>query len=312
MIVTGGAGVIGCELLSVLLNNNFIVLSVDKNPLPAKKVELLSLNNPKLRHLVADLSTDSLADLIDFNPSAIFHLAAVFERSKESPQFWNTNWNENTLLSHRIVDLVREIPSLKAFVFASSYLIYTPDLYMCEHQSAPVSLNEDSPLNPRNITGASKFYTEKELEFIHEYISPDLRFINARIYRVYGRGSRDVISRWTRAALRDEEIHVYNRQNRFDFIYAQDVALGLYRLFLSNDGYGIVNLGSGISTSIGEVINALSLLIPVKQSKDMGQIEQYEASMADITKLRTLTGWAPGTSLLKGLEQIMEYEKEIL
>ncbi|QWR76948.1 NAD-dependent epimerase/dehydratase family protein [Candidatus Magnetomonas plexicatena] len=312
VLVTGGAGVIGCELLSILLNNNFTVLSVDKNPLPDEKVELLSLNNPNLTHLIKDLSKDSLEQLIDFKPSAIFHLAAVFERSKESPQFWNINWNENTLLSHRVVDIVREIPSLKSFVFASSYLIYSPELYMCEHQQAPVPLNEESHVNPRNITGASKFYTEKELEFLKEYIAPELRIVNARIYRVYGKGSRDIVSRWVRAALRNEEIQVYNRQNRFDFIYARDVALGLYNLYLSEESCGIVNLGCGISTSIGEVITALSSLISVKQSKDMGQVEQYEASTADIIVLRNLTGWEPETSIQEGIRHIIEYERGIL
>jgi nucleoside-diphosphate-sugar epimerase len=311
VLVTGGAGVIGCELLAVLLNKNCTVLSADKNPLPEDKIKTLSLNKPNLRHLITDLSTDSLDEFIDFNPSAIFHLAAAFERSKESPQFWSTNWKENTLLSHRIVDIAGKIPALKVFLFASSYLIYSPALYLSEHLSDPVLLHENSPVNPRNITGASKYYTEKELEFINEYLLPQARIVNARIYRVYGRGSKDVISRWIRAALTDEEIHVYNRQNRFDFIYARDVATGLYHLLDYEVSSGVVNLGSGISTSVGDIITAISSTLAVNQ-KDMGGIEPFEASTADITKLRKLTGWSPDTSIQAGIQHIIEYEKSKL
>ncbi|MEO5356435.1 MAG: NAD-dependent epimerase/dehydratase family protein [Nitrospirae bacterium YQR-1] len=308
VLVTGGAGVIGCELLAILSDKGFTVLSVDKKPPPMDKIRS---HSPNLRHLIADISTDYLDEIIDFNPSAIFHLAAAFERSKESPEFWSTNWNENTLLSHRIIDIASKMPALKVFLFASSYLIYSPALYMSENLSAPVLLNENSPVNPRNITGASKYYTEKELEFINEYMLPNARMVNARIYRVYGKGSRDVISRWVGAALRNEEIHVYNRQNRFDFIYSQDVATGLYHFFESDACCGVINLGSGISTSVEDVLSAIASIIPLNQ-KDMGCIEHYEASTADITKLRKLTGWSPVVSIRSGIEHIVEYEKSKL
>ena len=43
---------------------------------------------------------------------------------------------------------------------------------------------------------------------------------------------------------------------------------------------------------------------------DHGTTEQYEASCADITKLKTLTGWYPPTDFKTGIKKIIAYEKD--
>ncbi|KWT93410.1 NAD-dependent epimerase/dehydratase family protein [Candidatus Magnetominusculus xianensis] len=300
-VVTGGAGVIGRELLSILHEAEGSVLSIDKNPLPT---------DFNTTHIVKDLATDSIDEINDFRPEIFFHLAAAFERSKESPEFWGVNWKDNTMLSHRMVDAASSLDSLRVFIFASSYLIYSPALYMSDSlRHDPVYLKEDSAVSPRNVTGASKYYTEKELGFIKEYLRPDLRTVSARIYRVYGKGSRDVISRWIRSALSNDQLDVYNKDNRFDYIYARDVAEGLFRLALAEGVAGVVNLGSGQSHSVGDVINTLSSFTNIKII-DHGRTEVYENSTADIGLLKNLTKWQPPTTLSDGIRHIFEYERE--
>ncbi|MCG6553507.1 MAG: NAD(P)-dependent oxidoreductase [Candidatus Magnetominusculus sp. LBB02] len=303
-VVTGGAGVIGRELLRILADSGAAVMSLDINPLPD------NFNPAGITHIVKDLSSDALNEIDGFQPEVFFHLAAAFERSKESPEFWGVNYKDNTLLSHRMAEAAGRIKSLRAFVFASSYLIYSTALYLSDSLwPEPVYLREDAPVNPRNITGASKYYTEKELEFIKEYLRPELRTISARIYRVYGKGSKDVISRWIRAAINGQTLDVYNRDNRFDYIYARDVAEGLYRLAATQTAAGVVNLGSGQSRSVSDVIAALSSFIDVEIT-DRGRTEDYENSTADIALLRNLTQWQPPTTLTDGIRHIIEYERQ--
>ncbi|MBF0486568.1 MAG: NAD(P)-dependent oxidoreductase [Nitrospirae bacterium] len=302
-VVTGGAGVIGKELLDILRQAQGIVLSIDKNPLPE------DFNTAGITHIVKDLSKDALNEIYDFGPEIVFHLAAAFERSKESPDFWGVNWKDNMFLSHGIADAAHRVDTLRVFVFASSYLIYSPLLYMSKSlRHDPVYLREDAPVNPRNITGAAKYYTEKELDFIKEYLRPELRIVSARIYRVYGRGSKDVISRWVRSALNNEPLDVYNKDNCFDYIYAGDVAEGLYRLAITEAAAGVINLGSGKSYGVGDVIDTLSSFFDLKIN-DRGITENFENSTADIRALRSLTNWQPPTTLLTGIGQIIEYER---
>ena len=305
IIVTGGAGVIGQELLRLLISKGANILSVDRCPLPEEDWS-------GVVHIEKNLATDDLDKLCDFQPQIIFHLAAAFERSKESPEFWSANWHDNILASHRIIGPVKKMSSLEVFVFASSYLVYSPSLYLSP--SLPekvVHLREDDSIAPRNLCGAAKYYTERELEFMKYVRNPSLRTIYARIFRVYGCGSKDVISRWVRAALFGQDIEVYNKQNRFDFVFARDVAEGLLRLVESANGEGPVNLGSGVARSIQDVLNLLIECVPTAQWRiqDIDINEPFEASCADLARLKLLTGWLPPTSLEEGIRIVLEFEQ---
>ncbi|MGA2676001.1 MAG: NAD(P)-dependent oxidoreductase [Methanobacterium sp.] len=307
VMVTGAAGVIGKELLNILISKDANVLSVDRLPLPEG-------DYGKVKHIMMDLAVDSYDELIEFKPEVIIHLAAAFERSGESPDFWGTNWHDNNLVSHRLVDFIKQLPSLEVFVFASSYLLYNPSLYLSNTQRDGVTyLREDDVIIPRNLCGASKFYTEREIEFVRKVVKPELRQVNARIYRVYGRGSKDVISRWIRNGLANENIETYNKDNQFDYIFAGDVAEGLLVLAENGNAMGNVNLGSGVARSVNDVLNILLDLNILDESLiiDKGVTEDFEASCADLTRLKSLTGWVPPTDLKTGIKKIIDYERGI-
>lgn len=303
VLVTGSAGVIGMELLSRLISAGAVILSADRYPLPSEF-------SGSVTHLQRDLAAAPLFELHDFQPEVIFHLAAAFERSKESPEFWRINWHNNMLLSHWLIDLAKDVAAVETFVFASSYLIYSPSLY--SFATAPAEarrLAETDPVGPRNITGAAKYYTEHELEFLKEYCRPSVRIVNARIYRVYGCGSMDVISRWVRDALAGRPIQLYNKLNRFDYIYAGDVAEGLLRLAEEGAVDGIVNLGSGTAHAVQDVIAILKEHFPSLAVEDNGVRDVFEGSCAEIAQLRQATGWAPPTKLEDGIRTIIDFEQ---
>ncbi|WP_296807555.1 NAD(P)-dependent oxidoreductase [uncultured Methanobrevibacter sp.] len=305
VLVTGGSGVIGRELLRYLMDEEADVLSVDRLPLPEG-------NWDSIKHVQKDLATDDLSELIDFDPEVILHLAAAFERSEESPEFWDVNWHDNMLVSHNVVNLTKDMSNLNTFVFASSYLLYDTQLYMSNSLKDVKYLKETDVVYPRNLCGGAKFYTEKELEFIKELFLPDLRVVNARIYRVYGRGSNCIISRWVRMCLNNETLQLYNKDNQFDYVFAGDVAKGLLELAQSDKAEGIVNLATGTPNKVNNII--LNLIEDGVLDKgnivDNGVTEDFEASCADISKLKDVTGWQPKTDLKLGIKKIIAYEKD--
>ncbi|MCI4626898.1 MAG: NAD(P)-dependent oxidoreductase [Candidatus Magnetoovum sp. WYHC-5] len=300
ILVTGGSGVIGRELLFRLNDLHNDVLSVDKIP---PTVDFLPDNTTFIK---LNIALDDLKDIVAFNPEVIFHLAASFERSAESAEFWDTNWLDNTLLSHRIVEILRKCSSIQKFIFASSYLIYDPALYLKGESIG--FLKEKDYVSPRNLTGAAKYYTEKELAFMKEYVRPDVDIVNARIFRVYGCGSKDVVSRWVRDCLTNKEIELFNKENIFDFIYAGDVAEGLVRLSEVSNFTGCVNLGFGRGNSIADVIDVINNNLPCKVN-DSGTIINVEKSVADLTLLKRLTDWNPSTTLQEGIGKVIVYER---
>lgn len=305
MVITGSAGVIGRELLARLTSVAATILSIDREP-------LTQMNCRKTRHLRLNLDRDDLDRIRTFGPEVAIHLAASFERSTETPRFWDVSWRDDVLASHRFIEAIKDLQSLETFVFASSYLVYSPALYMF---SAPrdraIPLKEDDAIAPRNLCGAAKYYTERELDFVKTVVNPTLRVVNARIYRVYGPSSRDIISRWVRAGLKGERIDVYNSQNRFDFIYAGDVAEALLRLATSPVAEGSVNVGTGEAQAVADVLETMKSLGLFKQSEIVDLCVQglFEASCADTRRLEQLTGWKPPARITEGIQAILDYEQ---
>lgn len=302
-LVTGGAGVIAGELLARLSEAGADVLSIDRLPLATPP--------PDVRHIEGDLALIDLAPVRAFRPQTIFHLAATFERSVETPEFWGENWNDNVVVSHRLTDLVADMGGLETYVFASSYLLYDAAQYLrTAPLGEPTSVAEDARLRPRNLCGAAKLYAEWEIDFSRQVQHAAFRAVHARIYRVYGRGSRDVVSRWVRAALGGEAIEVYHPENRFDYVFAGDVAEGLLRMATTPAAAGPLNLATGQARSIHEVMAAIEAATGVRldatiQSAD----EPFEASQADVARLRSTLGWSPQTRLEDGVAKLVAYER---
>lgn len=302
VFVSGGAGVIGQEMIKKLSLRGAIVLAADRKSRPQ--------NLPKnILYRQGDLNYITREELESFSPEVFIHLAASFERVAESYEFFEENFHDNVLLSHHLITLLKDIPSLKKVIFPSSYLIYNPSLYSFDEPHAEaIRLQETDPIYPRNLTGSAKLNHEIELNFIKEF-KPSVQVVLARIYRGYGRNSRDVISRFVRALLRNEPITVYKKENRFDYIFAEDSAEGLLRLAESSFS-GVINLGGGRSTSIEQVILELKKLFPKIKVKYEDVEMPFEASSADISLLQEVTGWKPENTVHDGIRKIIEFEKK--
>ncbi|MGH2912602.1 MAG: NAD-dependent epimerase/dehydratase family protein, partial [Solirubrobacteraceae bacterium] len=286
VLVTGGAGVIGRELLESLCAGGARIMCCDLKPRP-------DWLDPDVSYIEGDANELRIEQLREFEPEYCFHLAATFERTVETEQFWVENYHHNVRLSHHIATLARDTPSMRRMIFASSYLIYDPALYMFEKpQGGPQALTETDPVRPRNLCGNAKLMHEGELEFLELFPTTPFTSVSARIFRVYGRGSNDIVSRWVRSLISDPSgaLSVYRAEGLFDYIYAGEVAEGLLRLGVGN-ATGIVNLGSGTSRRVSELIEILTERFPTLRWSEEPSDIAFEAHQADIARLEQLTGW---------------------
>lgn len=286
--VTGSSGVIGRYLVQRLRERGADVLGLDKVA-PAL---------PHVDFIQCDLSKLVPQGYWYFDPEVVFHLAAVFGRTIDTPGFWRESFDNDVLASHNLIkETAQACPNVTSFVFASSYLVYASWLY---HLDAPIPLRESDPIRPRNIVGAAKYFTEQELRFVR---GDGARFtpVSARIFRVYGGGGREIISRWARDAKAGVPLKMYNGESSFDFIHADDVAEGLIRL-AEHEAEGAVNLGTGTSTPIREIARLISEKTGCAV-EDKGNDDPVERSMANPTFLKETTRWLPPTGITLGIQK---------
>ena len=302
VFVSGGAGVIGRYVVGELEKLGAQVFVGDLKPKPAEF-------SSSVIYRCGNLNYMERGWIEDFDPQVFIHLAATFERTQESEQFFHENHHHNINLGHYLLDLMMGGTSLESTIFASSYLVYDSDLYIKEGKSDPYVLREDSAINTRNLVGAAKLYHEGELDFVKRKKGEDFQAVNARIFRSFGCGSRDVISRWVRSAIVGEAIEVYDQDGSFDYIDAQDVAKGLVALASNQGCSGVYNIGSGKSTKISEVVECLQDVFPGVEVRFKEGSGQLESSQACIEKMNTEANWKPECDLRSSIERIAQYEK---
>lgn len=302
IFISGGAGVIGTTLIKKLYEMGAIIFVGDLKPRPK--------DWPKdIIYRQGDLNYVSKEELLAFDPEYFFHLAATFERSTETYDFWDENYHHNVNLSHHLMTCLKDSQTLKKIIFASSYLIYDPKLYsFAEPAEKAVRLKETDPIYPRNLTGMAKLFHEIELGFLGGFENTGFETVCARIYRSYGRNSRDVISRWIRSLLEGETLTVYKKEGLFDYIFADEVAEGLIRL-ATTQANGVVNLGSDNARRVEEVLEVLKKHFPEMKVEYVDVDMPYEASQANMDYFRELTGWAPSRQLEDVIPKLIEHER---
>jgi carbamoyl-phosphate synthase large subunit len=303
IFVSGGAGVIGSELIPMLHGAGADVLVADLKPRPASWPG-------SVRYRQGDLNEMTSQEVCAFCPEVFIHLAATFERSTETYGFWQENFHHNVRLSHHLMTILKDLVGLRRVLFASSYLIYDPKLYsFSEPQTQARRLREDDPILPRNLTGMAKLSHEIELRFLEAFRKENFSTVIARIYRGYGRGSHCVISRWIRALLRGEPIQVYRPEGLFDYIYAGETARGLIKLVEQSDLTGIINLGTDRARRVSEVVEILRQHFPDLKATTGESDILFEGSQANMDAFQAATGWKPQRHLEDCIPLIIEHER---
>ncbi|MDB5235817.1 MAG: epimerase [Hymenobacter sp.] len=305
LFISGGAGVIGQEMVRrlALLPEDIQVLVGDTKPRPTDFPA-------RFQYRQGDLNFLTQQEIAAFAPDLFIHLAATFERSTETYGFWEENFQHNVRLSHHLMTVQKDLPSLRRVVFASSYLIYDPALYnFADVPAQPRSLREMDPILPRNLTGMAKLAHEIELRFLQTFRGTQFSTAIPRIYRGYGRNGRDITSRWVRLLLAGEEITVYGAESFFDYLYAADTAEGLLRLAAAEAVTGIINLGTGRARRVADVVEVLRQNFPDLRATYVDSDIPFEASQADMTLWSSQIDWLPPTTLEAAIPEIIAYER---
>jgi len=190
-------------------------------------------------------------------------------------------------------------------IFVSAYLYGIP-------KRLPIS--EADPIQPNNPYALSKYLAEQLCEFYAVYWNVPVTVI--RPFNVYGPGQREefLIPEIISQVQLGKEIRIRDLNPRRDYIYIDDLVDALVKALKISSGYNVLNIGSGISYSVGEIIDVIQRVsgtkIPV-YSKQVEREHEISDVYADIDQAKYILGWTPRYSLADGIAKQLQMERNI-
>jgi UDP-glucose 4-epimerase len=304
VLVTGGAGFIGSELVRRLVEANAEVVVVD-NLVNGRRENLEGLPGGMVRLVEADIrDTEKMRDIMK-QVEVVFHLACLGVRhSIHSPE---ENHDVNATGTLKLL-VVARATGVKRFVCVSSSEVYGTARW------APMS--EEHPTFPMTVYGASKLAGECYARAYHEtYGFPTvvIRPFNAYGPRCHHEGdSGEVIPKFLLRCMAGQPMVIFGdgTQTR-DFAYVGDIARGILLVGSADEAVGqTINLGSGGEIAINDLTREVGLVLErpepavVWGSPRPGDVRRL---CADISKARRLCGYKPAISLGEGLTKLKEW-----
>jgi len=302
ILVTGGAGFIGSHLARALIADGHAVDVVDDLS-TGRAVDV-----PEEADLVeADLGARDAVQsaLAGRSYDAICHLAGQSsgEKSFDDP-CRDLDSNARSTVALAAWALENEVPVL---LHASSMGVYG--------QPAQSPVAEDAPTLPLSWYGASKLAAEKALAVA---AGGGLRSVSFRMFSIYGPGQdlddlrQGMVSIFLAMALSGDPVVVRGPLGRKrDFVYIDDCVEAWVRALHGDGVSGPLNVGTGVGTSINELLDALLGAMgrpdhPVEEADVRTPGDQY-ALWADMSHMREQLGWAPAKPLREGLEAMLRW-----
>jgi len=308
LLITGGAGFVGLNLVDYLLNNdseqitNISKLFILDN-LSSGNYSLLKeiINNKKNKELDVeffklDIRDKDIEDVI-IKSDYIVHLAA---QTGVIPSIENPflDAEVNILGTLNLLNLSVK-HNIKKFIFSSSAA-------PLGEQTPPLNeLKLPSPLSPY---GVSKLSGESYCKAFNSSFGLNtliLRFSN--LYGIYSYHKGSVIAEFLRRIINNKELIVFGDGNQTrDFLFAGDLSKFILNLLINDYKFNgeVYQLGTGIETTINKLIDIIKKIInrdfKVKYEEERkGEIKR---NYSDITKAKNLLNFKPETDLLQGIE----------
>jgi nucleoside-diphosphate-sugar epimerase len=142
IIITGGSGFIGTNLIELLLLNNCTnFLNLDKSK-PFKK------EHEKYWKQINILEKDNLETIFNsFSPTHVIHLAARTDTASDILE----DYNDNTIGTDNLIEIINKCSTVTNSVFTSTQYVYRP---------GEVLPKNDLDFNPHTVYGQSKVLNE--------------------------------------------------------------------------------------------------------------------------------------------------------
>jgi UDP-glucose 4-epimerase len=321
VLVTGGAGFVGGNLVQWLLEGDVAAVHVVDNLLSGERTNvpddhrvLFTEDSIAADHVVQDLRDD-----YDF----VFHLS-TYHGNQSSIHDPLADHEHNQLTTLKLFDWMKSFRRIRKVVYAGAGCAVADKTFDQAHatlEDAPISLHMDSPYSISKIVG--EFYA------VYYHARHGLPTVRARFQNIYGPGEilgagqwrgtpatvwRNVVPTFVYKALKGEALPIEAEGTASrDFIYVNDIVRGL--LLCASDGApgDVYNLASGTETSIlqlATMINELTGNVTPVQFMPRRDWDRSGKRFGSTAKARQELGFESRVPLRDGLTRTIAWTRE--
>ncbi|MBS3090609.1 SDR family oxidoreductase [Candidatus Pacearchaeota archaeon] len=307
ILVTGGAGFIGSQIVDALIEKRYEVVIVD-NLSSGRKENL----NKKAKFFQGDIVDFDAMKPLFTGVDYVFHTAA---QARMQPSIFDPRrtFQDNVIGTLNVL-LASKDAKVRKVVYSASSSAYGAQKKM--------PLQEGMKTGPKNPYALSKIIGEQICKLFSGLYG--LKTISLRYFNVYGQRQPEegiyatVIGIFLRQKYNREPLTIIgDGQQKRDFTYVSDIVKANLLAMESPAGNGeIINIGTGKNDSINSIAemvlktsikyacrNGLASYIP----KRPGEVEE---TLADISRASKLLGWKPSISMKEGLQKTASWYEQ--
>ena len=315
VIVTGGLGFIGSNLIEYLIGKNYFVINIDKSSYSANPYNLKHFKKKKYVFYKIDIGNKKKLYQIlkKYRPIGIFNLAAethVDRSIDDSKNFIKSN----IIGVYNILEVLRKIKKEKRTNIKLLH-VSTDEVYgdLKSSQNASESFN----YNPSSPYSASKASADQLIKaYIRTY---GIKSTIVNSCNNYGPNQfpEKFIPKIIFNLLNNKSIPVYGKGNNLrEWIYVKDNCEALYKIFKKGKIGENYNVGTGIRL---RNIDLVKLILSIAKKNNIflrnknkilyvkdrpGHDKRYALNS---NKIKKKLGWKHKTSLKKGLSHTIEW-----
>ena len=317
ILVTGGAGMIGSNLVKRLVSDGQRVSVVDN--LWRGKVENLYDNGQPVIDMEGDFCEVDLRDseaclAVTKGVDVVYHLADIVA----GINFVFANelflWRANVLMNTNVLNAAI-LNGVRKYIYVGTACSY-PKHKQNRLNPPPFKEGDVYPAEPESSYGWSKLMGEYEAELAQREDAIDVGIL--RLHNVYGPPCEldpersQVIPALCRKAIEypEKDFVVWGSGNqRRAFVYVSDVVEALAVTPERGMNQGVIQIGPSESISIREIaekvvaISGRAIDIRFDTSRPEGDMDR----MADWSKAKCVLGWRPRVDIDLGLAQTYEW-----
>lgn len=291
--MTGATGFLGAAVVRDLLARTGDLAVLTRHDLAGSRLETIA---GRITSIKGDLFEPESyrAEVITFAPDAIVHCA----------------WSGVSGATRNGKGQLDNLPATGALVDIASRAgakIVVGIGSQAEYGSCAGPTCETTAPRPTTLYGIVKLAAGQAL--LQMAAERGMRGIWGRIYSLYGPDDQGawLIPSMIRALRSGSAPKVTNCEQIWEFLHVADAALAISSLIECDRAHGIFNIGSGSPVRLRDVILKLRDLVAPGITPLFGALpyrsDQVMHLEADITRLRTTTGWRPLVSLEEGLAE---------